>query len=184
MNDMPINTTEKDLQKEPAIAKISLIIVVTAAIFWLGAVNIRAVIGNDLLVFGTIEFKSNINPLVERSVFGLIAKSSIVVLGWYSVLWIAGIVFLSATRLKFKQNGWLLMSAILFYLFTPVEVYQLILDGKMVYQDFFTKGELVEFRKLFIHRLAALQGVPIIAQFCYYTIIVLVVIQPLKRPDL
>ena len=177
MNELPIVTESKT-------AKISLLVVIVAAIFWLGAINVRAVIGNDLLVFGTIEFKSNINPQVERTVFGLVAKSSIVVLVWYVVLWIAGIVFLFSTKLKFKQNGWLMMGAILFYFFTPVEVYTLVLDEKMIYLDLYTKGELVEFRKLFIHRLAALQGVPIIAQFCYYTIIALIVFQPLKRTDL
>lgn len=177
MNELPIVTETKT-------AKIALLVVIVSAIFWLGAINVRAVIGNDLLIFGTIEFKSNINPQVERSVFGLISKSSLVVIGWYFVLWIAGIIFLFSTKLKFKQHGWLMMSAILFYIFTPVEVYQLVLDGKMIYLDLFTKGELVEFRKLLIHRLAALQGVPIIAQFCYYTIIVLVVFQPLKRNHL
>jgi hypothetical protein len=73
------------------------------------------------------------------------------------------------------------MSAILFYIFVPVELYTSILDGQMIYLDLSSSSDLVEFRKLFIHRLGALSGVPIIALMCYYTIVGLVIIQPLKR---
>jgi len=169
--------------KESKATKLLLWLMFISSIFWLGGINIRAVIGNELLIFGTIEFRSNINPQVERSIFGLIAKSSIIILCSYIFVWISGIVFLSKTKLNLKQNGWLMMSAILFYIFTPLEIYQSILDIKMIYMDWFTTGDLVEFRKLLIHRLKALQGVPIIAQFCYYTIIALVVFQPLKRKN-
>ena len=75
-----------------------------------------------------------------------------------------------------------MMSALLFCLFTPVEVYTLILDLKMWYLDFHGSNDLVEFRKLFVHRLAALAGVPIIALLCYYTIIVLSVVRPMTNP--
>ncbi len=176
MNQIPI-------PEETRTAKVSLLVILIGTIFWLGGINIRAVIGNDILIMGTLDFEPNINPLVERSIFGLIAKSSIIIFISYVVVWMAGISFLATTRLKLRQNGWLMMSAILFYLFTPVEIYTLVLDGRMIYQDLFTQGELVEFRKLLIHRIAALSGVPIIAQFCYYTIIWLVIFQPLKRND-
>ena len=39
----------------------------------------------------------------------------------------------------------------------------------------------VEFRQLFIHRLGALAGVPIIALMCYYTIVVLVIFRPFTK---
>src|SRR5713101_1531267 len=159
-------------------AKISLFLMIVGGAVWVGGVNIRAIIGVDLLDFGTIEFKPNIHPLVEREVFRLIALSSIVVMIAYTVTLTSSIVFLRTTSLAFKENGWLMMSAILFYLFVPVEVYTMILDGKMVYLDFvLSSNDLVEFRKLLIHRLAALSGVPIIALFCYYTIIALAVFQ-------
>jgi len=37
--------------------RISLFILAVASIFWLGAVNIRAMIGNDMLRTGTLEFE-------------------------------------------------------------------------------------------------------------------------------
>ena len=162
-------------------SKIALIILIAAAVCWLGGVNVRALVGFNLLQMGTLDFKPNIHPYVERAIFALVAQASMVVNIAYVVAWIAGIVYLATTRYKLKENGWLMMGAILFYLFTPVEIYTGILDTRMWYLDFIGSNDLVEFRKLFIHRLAALAGVPMIALLSYYTIIVLAVIRPMRR---
>jgi len=162
-------------------AKICFFVLSVAGIVWLGGINIRAMIGFDMLTTGTLDFKPDIHPYVERTVYALIAQCSIVIDIAYLVVWIAGIVFLRSTVLKLKDNGWLMMSAILFYLFTPVEVYTMILDGKMWYLDHIGSMDLVEFRILFIHRLAALAGVPMIGLLCYYTILWLIVFRPLRR---
>lgn len=166
---------------ESRVSKISLIIICIGAICWLGGINVRAVIGFNLLQTGTLDFKPNIHPYVERTVFGLIAQSSLIVVYAYLALWIAGLVFLRTTSLKLKEHGWLMMSAILFYVFTPVEVYTMVLDVKMWLLDFNGSNDLVEFRKLFIHRLAALAGVPMIALLSYYTAIIVIVFRPLTR---
>jgi hypothetical protein len=169
---------------ETRINKVSLVAVLLGSIVWLGGINVRAVVGFDLLQMGTLDFKPNIHPYAERAVFSLIAQSSMVVIVGYCAVWLAGIVFLRTTQLRLKEHGWLMMSAILFYIFTPVEVYTSILDMKMWLLDHAGSNDLVEFRKLFIHRLAALSGVPTIALLCYYTIAVLLVFRPLRRPPL
>jgi hypothetical protein len=163
-------------------AKISLLVCIIAAMCWLGGINVRALIGFDLLQIGTLDFKPNIHPYIERTVYTLIAQSSLVVNIAYVITWIAGIIFLKTTSLCLKEHGWLMMCAILFYLFTPVEIYTMVLDVKMWYLDFIGSNDLVEFRKLFIHRLAALAGLPMITLLCYYTIIVLAIFRPFCRP--
>jgi hypothetical protein len=165
---------------ETRTAKISFLFLSIAAICWLGGLNVRALVGFDLLQVGTLDFKPNIHPYVERAVFSLIAQSSIVVTYAYAIVWISGIIFLRTTSLRLKEHGWLMMSAILFYLFTPVEVYTMVLDIKMWYLDYLGSNDLVEFRKLFIHRLGALAGVPMIALLSYYTIIVLAIFRPMR----
>jgi hypothetical protein len=162
-------------------AQISFFFLLVAALCWLGGINVRAMTGFDLLQIGTLDFKPNIHPIVERAIFGVIARSSLIVNVAYIVAWIAATVFLRTTNLRFKEEGWLAMSAILFYLFTPVEIYTMILDWKLWYLDFIGSNDLVEFRKLFIHRLAALAGVPMIALLSYYTIIGLAIFRPLRR---
>jgi len=83
--------------------------------------------------------------------------------------------------MRLKDHGWLMIAAILFYLFTPVEIYLMVLDTKMWLLDHVGSNDLVEFRKLLIHRLAALSGVPLIALLCYYTAVVMAVFRPFRR---
>ncbi len=162
-------------------AKISLAIVCISVICWLGGINIRALIGFNLLETGTLDFKPNIHPYVERTVFGLIAQSTMVVDVAYVVVWLAGIVFLKATSMRLREHGWLMMCAILFYMFTPVEAYTIVLDVNMWWLDHIGSNDLVEFRKLFIHRLAALAGVPMIALLSYYSLIVIACVRPMQK---
>jgi hypothetical protein len=114
-------------------------------------------------------------------VFRLISLTSVIVIGGYLATFTSAVVFVRTTALRFKQNGWLMMSAILFFMFSPVEFYTLVLDWKMIALDFFSNSTLTEFRILFIHRLAALAGVPMIALLSYYTIVGLAIWQPLKK---
>jgi len=169
------------MNKESKTAKIALTFLVMGAVTWLGSVAIRVLIGLDLLQFASLEFKPNLHPYIERTVFSLVAQSALVAAGAYVVVWFAGLVFLRTTSARLKEHGWLMMAAILFYVFTPVEIYTGILDFRMWLLDSAGSNDLVEFRKLFIHRLGALSGVPMIAFLCYYTIIVLAVFRPFRK---
>jgi hypothetical protein len=166
---------------EKRTAKIFLVIFIIASLCWLGGINVRALVGFDLLQMGTLDFKPNIHPYVERTVYTLIAQSSLLVNIAYIIAWLAGIGFLRTSDLKLKNHGWLMMSAILFYMFTPVEIYTMVLDVKMFQIDFIGSNDLVEFRKLFIHRLAALAGIPMIALLSYYSIVIIAIFRPFRR---
>lgn len=159
----------------------SLFVLIVAAIVWLGAVTARALIGNDILKPGTVEFIDFIDPRAEREVYRLISITSVAVMIGYAATVVSSMVFLATSPFRLKEHGWLLMSAILFYLFVPVEAYTLHLDWQMIYLEFYTTADLDAFRSLFIARVKALQGVPLIAMLCYYTIIGLAVFQPMKR---
>ncbi len=161
--------------------RIALFVFVVACIVWLGAVNIRALVGNDILKPGTVEFEEYIDPQAEREVYRLVSLASVVVIIAYSVALVSSIVFLATSPFKLKEHGWFMMSAILFYTFVPVEVYTMHLDWKMMYLEFYTTADNQLFRELFVARVMALQGVPLIALLCYYTIIALAVFQPFKK---
>ena len=164
-----------------AAEKFALFFLILGTIAWLGGINIRGVLSNHLLVMGTLESEPNLNPIVEREVFRLINYSSIVTILGYTTVFIAGIVFLRSTRFTMKENGWLMMSALLFYIFSPAELYTSFLDGRMVSLELWGNVEIATLRELLIKRIAALKGLPYIALLCYYTIIGLVIWQPLKK---
>ena len=160
--------------------RVSLFALLCAVVVWLGGTNVRSAVGFNLLIPWTLEFKPYLHPYVERKVYELVALSSAIVDIAYIIVWIAGIMFLRATSLKLKEHGWLMMSAILFYLFTPVEIYTMILDARIWLLDHIGSNDLVEYRILFMHRLGALAGVPLIALLCYYTVLWLVIFKPMR----
>lgn len=167
--------------RHPVLWRVTLFIMVIGGILWLGTVHVRALIGNDMLKFGTLEFDTYLPPDAEREIFRLLSISSIIVIIGYVVTLISSIVFLATSPYKLKEHGWLMMSAILFYLFVPAEIFTLVLDAKIVYNEFFTTTNDAIFRELFIARVAALKGAPLIGLLCYYTIIGLVIFRPFTR---
>jgi hypothetical protein len=161
--------------------RIALFIFIVSSTLWLGGTHIRAMIGNDLLKFGTLEFEEYIAPDAEREIFRLMSFASLAIMMSYGAAFISSVVFLVKCPYRMKEHGWLMMSAILFYLFVPVEAFTMYLDSKMVYTEFFTTADNEVFRELFLARLGALAGTPFIATLCYYTIVGLAVFQPLKK---
>jgi hypothetical protein len=161
--------------------RIALFVLVGASTLWLGAVSCRAIIGNDMLKPGTLEFEEYLAPEAEAEIFRLLSITSIVAIAGYIVVLVSSTVFLATCPFRFREHGWLTMSALLFYIFVPVEVFTMYLDVQMIYQQFFTTADNMVFRELFRARLGALAGTPLIAHLCYYTIIGLAIFQPLRR---
>jgi hypothetical protein len=160
--------------------KVALTLLIISAIFWLGAINIRAVIGNELLNYDQFNFRTSIPPDRENTLFQLIVNSSIVIISSYFVVLVSAVWFLKTTNLKFRENGWLIMSCILFFGFVPVEIYTYYLDIKFALLYFSNPPNHDELLRIFGKRLGALSGVPVIALLCYYTIIGLAVFKPLS----
>ena len=161
--------------------KIALVLLIAGSIFWLGSINIRALIGNELLNYDQFNFRTSIPPDRENTIFQLISNASLVVIISYFVVLISAVWFLKTTTLKFKQNGWLMMCAILFFMFAPVEIYTYYIDVKFMLLFQTNPPNHDELLRLFGKRLGALSGVPVIALLCYYTIIILAVFKPLRR---
>jgi hypothetical protein len=177
--DLPVATPA--LPRPSPVWRCALLLLAVSSIQWLGGAQIRAIIGYDLLKFGTLEFEEMMSPDAEREVFRLISFASVVVnVGYLGVL-VSGTAVLAGGPFRLKQHGWVMMSAILFYAFVPVELYTMFLDGQMIHREFFTTADNSVFRELLIARIGALNGVPVIATLCYYTILLLAVFQPMTR---
>lgn len=161
--------------------RFALFVLIGAWILWFGGIHTRALIGNDLLQSGTVEFADYVDPQAEREIYRLLSITAVLVMAAYALVITSAIVFLATSPFRLKDHGWLLMSAILLFLFVPVEIYTLYLDWKMVYLEFYTTADNGTFREVFLARVNALQGTLFIAVLCYYTIVALAVFQPFKR---
>lgn len=73
------------------------------------------------------------------------------------------------------------MSAILFFMFVPIELYTNYLDVKFML--LFQQGPPNHdgLLKLFGERIGAFRGVPVIAVLCYYSIIPIAIFRPLRK---
>ncbi|MDH7514479.1 MAG: hypothetical protein QHI48_01200 [Bacteroidota bacterium] len=152
----------------------------------------RAIIANEFFIPGTLEFHPEITMDQECTLFQLLYATSILVLICYLVVLVSAVMTLRTLPLRVKENGWLLMAALLFFLFLPVEAFTGYLDvkfillwrktltaiqaqGLQVYAEF--SGAM---RETLSHRIGALGGLPVIATLCYFTAIAVIVFKPLR----
>ncbi len=162
-------------------AKIWLFLLIVGAIFWLGGINVRFIIGNDLLNYDEFSFRTSIPTDEENMIFKLLSYTSVLIMISYLVVLVSAIIFLKKCKINFKENPWLLMCSILFFVFVPVEFYTTYLDIQF-YRLFLEHPPNHDgLLKLFGERIGFLKGVPWIAMLSYYTIILIAVMKPLKK---
>lgn len=162
-------------------AKFWLFLLIVSTIFWLGGINIRAIIGNDLLNYDEFSFRTSIPPDEENWIFRLLSFSSIFIMSSYLVVLVSAIAFLKTAKLNIKQNAWLLMCSILFFAFVPVEVYTYYLDIKFYLLYLTNPPNHDGLLRIFGERIGFLKGVPYIALLSYYTVIAIAVFRPLHK---
>ncbi|MGB9697488.1 MAG: hypothetical protein ACP5P3_07120 [Ignavibacteria bacterium] len=161
--------------------KFWLFLLIISAIFWLGTINGRYLIGNDLITYDEFSFRTSIPPDEENLLFKLISYASIVIIISYVFVLLSATMFLIKTKLTFKENGWLMMSTILFYIFVPVEIYTYYLDMKFFFIYLSNPPNHDELLRIFGERIGFLKGVPWIGMLSYYAIIALAIFQPMKK---
>jgi hypothetical protein len=174
-------------------AKFWMTVLVIGTITWLGSVSMRALIANEFFIPMTLTFNPETTLDQERTLFQLIEATSITIVISYTFVLISAIASLITVPVKFKDNGWLIMASVLFFLFVPAEIFTAVLDIKFVILWEATKDALINegllaypkqsviLRETLSHRIAALGGVPVIALFCYYTAIITTIWRPLTR---
>lgn len=162
-------------------AKFWLVVLIIGTIFWLGAVNVRFLIGNELLIFDEFNFRVSIPPDEENVIFKMVSNASILIMIAYFVTFVSALMFAIKSKINVKQNPWYLMCCILFFVFAPVEFYTSYLDLKFVLLFHSNPPNHDELLKLFGERIGFLKGAPWVAILSYYTIIGIAVAQPLKK---
>ncbi len=170
-----------DARLQDRVFRLALVVLLMATIVWFGASIMRIMLWSELLKPGTLQFEDYIAPEAEREIYRLLSMASAYAIGGYVIVIMSSVVVLATSPLRPKDHGWLMLSAILLFLFVPVEVYTAYLDLKMIYMEFYTAEARASFRELFLARVGALAGTPFIAQLCYITIIVVVVFQPFRK---
>jgi len=169
------------MYKLSKISKVWFFVLIVSGIFFLGGINVRALIGNELLNYDEFSFRISIPPDEENMIFKMISYSSVFIMVSYLVAFISAIFFAVSSKINIRENGWYLMCLMLFFVFSPVEFYTYFIDVKFIqlfYQKPVNHDELL---KLFGERIGFLKGVPWIALLSYYAIIFIAIFKPLRK---
>jgi hypothetical protein len=149
-------------------------------LFWLGSIHSRFIVGNRLLNYDEFNFRTSIPPDEENQIFQTITDLSIAIMIFYPLTFLFAVLFLKNSHIDLKRNGWLFMSALLFFVFSPVEFYTSYIDYKFIMLFYRKPANHDVLLELFGKRIGFLKGVPWIAVFSYYTIIFLSIFRPLN----
>lgn len=92
------------------------------------------------------------------------------------------ILFISLTELKFKENGWLLITTLIIFITAPFEFYLILYDYKIV--NLILKIPETDYNQILFlikERLTILSNFTLIEIFSYLIVIYLVIFKPLKK---
>ncbi|MBI2428309.1 MAG: hypothetical protein HYV29_05845 [Ignavibacteriales bacterium] len=165
-------------------AKLFLLLLSLSAAVWLTLIVLKNIEVSNLIEFGTVQFRPDLTVEQERTAYALFAEYSIVAVIAYTFVIVSAAGYLATSHQSARNEGWLLMSAILLFIFVPVELYCFWLDWKLIGLQHWGEWPVEEFRKVFLNRITALAGLPFIAQLCYFTIPLIVIFKPLRRTDI
>jgi hypothetical protein len=133
-----------------------------------------------VLKLGTVSLRGDISAVDEQDIYRRIAEYSLIAMTAYPFVIVGAVGYLKTTSHSFRENGWLTMSAVLFFIFIPVELYCFYVDWQLIGLQYWGTWPLDEFRKAFLRRVTALGGLSFIGTLCYYTIVGLIIFRPMK----
>jgi len=164
-----------------------LMLLIAGAIIWLGGSIVRAAIGFDIFIPGTLDrkpFLTNEQVNYSLRLYGITAFYTLFGYG-ATLLGAIGLTF--SLRRSLKRYGGIFMALTLFYLCLPVEVYAAMLDIKLVQAtqntpfDQLMNGAYMQ--TLFAERLGSkMSAAGFLTLAAYLTSVIFLAWQPLTKP--
>ena len=150
----------------------------TAGSVWFGAYIARLLMTYQMFEETEYILKNYIADTNLSTIFQTIFPLVNLTFYSYIVMIIAFTLFLILSGIKLKENGWLLIIALIIYLTLPLEALLLIIDYKMIalfLNEQFNSEQLLQ---LTIERMSNLSSYPIILVLSYLTIPFFLVFRP------
>lgn len=171
------------MNKKELIQKVLLFCTIICGFLWLGGTIFRGVIAYRLFESFSLIVRSNLTTESIIQTLLIIGGVTVYIISSYVLFLIFFYLFILTSKINLKNNGWLFMIVMIVTLFIPVEVFTFIIDVKFVLLVYTPNFDPNLGLSLLIQRIAALNGLPAIAIFSYFTAIFLAILQPLKRTD-
>ncbi|MFM8455314.1 MAG: hypothetical protein ACKOAK_00970 [Ignavibacteria bacterium] len=101
---------------------------------WFGGGLIRTSIGFDLFIPGTLDIKPFLNEEQINYSLRLMGITAYYTIAGYVLSFLCALILLLTMKGNIKRRGWLFMAALLFFAFTPYELYQAWLDLQLIFR--------------------------------------------------
>ena len=169
------------MKKENTITKIFAYISLTSGSIWLGAYISRLLTTYQMFEATELKLKSYITdsnissifqttyPLVNLSIFS------------YLIMIFSFTIFLTLTKIKLKENGWLFIIIMIIYITLPFEIILLLIDYKLfiIFMNEQFTSELI--LQLVTERITMLSSFPIILLLSYLSIPYFLIFKPYTK---
>jgi len=169
------------MKKENTITKIFAYISLTSGSIWLGAYISRLLTTYQMFEATELKLKSYITdsnissifqttyPLVNLSIFS------------YLIMIFSFTIFLTLTKIKLKENGWLFIITMIIYITLPFEIILLLIDYKLfiIFMNEQFTSELI--LQLVTERITMLSSFPIILLLSYLSIPYFLIFKPYTK---
>lgn len=155
-------------------------------VIWIGGSLVRATIAYDIFepAETTLKLRSWVDEKFAIATVRHFSVGSLYTALGFLLALLSFLVLLKKFKANFKKEGWLLMSFILFFLCTISELILFYHDLRLGLYVFFTSNvsySSFEIQKFFFERFAKYNFLIIYNWLAIFTIIVLVIFQPLKK---
>jgi hypothetical protein len=169
--------------------KFFLMLLIAGAVLWLGGSIVRAAIGFDIFIPGTLDRKPFLTDAQVNYSLRLYGITAFYTLTGYGMTVLAAVWLTISLRRSLKRNGGIFMALVLLYVCLPVEVYAAVLDIKLIQAsqnipfDELMSGTYLQ--TLFAERLGAkMSAAGFLTLIAYSTSIVFLAWRPLtQKPE-
>ncbi len=166
------------MKKDSKLALIFSYLALTSGCIWFGAYFARLNITYQMFEAVDLSLKSYISsnslPAILQTNYPLVILTFIT----YLILILSFTIYLLISKIKLKENGWLLITALIIYLTLPFESVLMWIDYKLItlfLLEQFAPSNIIE---LIRDRITLLNGFPIILLLSYLSIPYFLVFKP------
>lgn len=147
---------------------------------WMGGYLLRLVVFYQLFEAEEFVLRSFLNIENLPGIFMILRSAVAMTLILFPLFILSYISFLFSSKINLKQNGWLFIITILIFITLPFEIYLITIDYDIVFKINYSSFRTDDVLNLVIKRFKVLSSFPIIELICYFSVIYLMIFQPLK----
>ncbi|MCU7495020.1 MAG: hypothetical protein HF314_00485 [Ignavibacteria bacterium] len=168
------------MQNLNKISKIFLYVCSLSGILWFGGYLSRLLLTYQLFEPRDFILKNYVNDQNLGGIFYTLNSSVTFTLILYVVFLVSFVLFLSTSRIKLKEEGWLFVILLIVVITAPFELYLMSLDYQIANKVFYSSFVPKEILAIYIKRMKLLSSFPLIEIFSYCAILFLIIFKPLR----